>query len=294
MKAIMLAVLMVLLSVTSVSQEKVMDMNIESENGVLFVFEVELNKDYGNLALSWEKPEFIKGRDTYRICVEGRTGREYSRLYECEVYERYNRVTDYVAYSCQEKGFYEAVRFFIIAYDDGRDVGYAVTEDLDPCEFFPEKEVMFIGDEIKKEDITVFSYHTYGTTAESNNSIYVSHDSQIISITQAGKEKERKLTETQWQKILEFISKGKVVRKYVMDPEIIMLDGSGEETSISWKGMNERDERYYELSLSEEDQQALIKYITEPASSISAAAVGITAAAVAAGALLLGKRKIRK
>ena len=79
-----------------------------------------------------------------------------------------------------------------------------------------------------------------------------------------------------------------------MDPDLIILDGSEEVTSLSWKGMKDRDEHYYVLSLDDEDQQDLLNYLDGLGNgNLLVYAVGdITAAAAGAlAAVLLRKKK---
>lgn len=298
MKKVLLAVLLIMtqLTVAKAETEKRMNMENETSEAVLQVFEVQMESEYGQMNLSWQKPEFISGNDTYRVIAEGLRGREFVRLYEIQTAETFFRATDVIAYVCQENGFYEQLRFFIIAYDEGRDVGYAYTETFDPRLYFPEKETLAYGEDVSMSDIRTLDVHSNGMAAEDNWSYYVVHDgSTEMYFNKAGSEEKRiTLNNGQWQKILDYLARGEIVRKRVMDPEIVILDGGEQDISVTWNGMKDIEESYYHVSLDADDRQQLIEYLGSLKSPSGLTAIALTGVAVVSGAVIAVLRKLRK
>jgi hypothetical protein len=298
MKRVLLAVLLIvtLLNVADAETEKRINMENETGEAVLQIFEVQMESEYGQMNLSWQKPEFIKGNDTYTVAAEGLKGREFIRLYEMQITDTFFRATDVIAYVCQENGFYEQLRFFIVAYDDGKDVGYAYTETFDPRQYFPEKERLVYGEDVSMSDIRTLDVRSNGMAAEDNWSYFVVHDgSTEMYFNKAGSEERRiTLNNGQWQKILDYLARGEIVRKRVMDPEIVILDGGEQDISVTWNGMKEIEESYYHVSLDAGDKQQLLDYLESLRSPSGLTAIVLTGVALASGAVIAVLRKLRK
>lgn len=56
------------------------------------------------------------------------------------------------------------------------------------------------------------------------------------------------------------IQTGSLKRRYIMNPEIEMLDGSEQSLTIEWEGKTPRDS-YYEIVLNENQKEAFDKWI---------------------------------
>lgn len=284
------------LNVADAETEKRINMENETGEAVLQIFEVQMESEYGQMNLSWQKPEFIRGNDTYTVAAEGLKGSEFIRLYEMQITDTFFRATDVIAYVCQENGFYEQLRFFIVAYDDGKDVGYAYTETFDPRQYFPEKERLVYGEDVSMSDIRTLDVHSNGMAAEDNWSYFVVHDgSTEMYFNKAGSEERRiTLNNGQWQKILDYLARGEIVRKRVMDPEIVILDGGEQDISVTWNGMKEIEESYYHVSLDAGDRQQLLDYLESLRSPSGLTAIVLTGVALASGAVIAVLRKLRK
>ena len=207
---------------------------------------VELDTEYGQLDLRW--PE--TACDTYTVSVIGVNADKETVLYELPVDSTYYRATDAAAYACQENGFPALMRFRVDAVKDGQSVSAGITETFDPRAYFPEKEKLIIGEDIKPEDIRSLTWMTSGTTAESSQMLEVSLSGSEAFI--AGHyyedmhrhEVNKKLTAPEREEFMRILAEGSLLRSYVMDPEFFMLDGSSYTMTLSWNGMEKRDSYY--------------------------------------------------
>lgn len=245
-------------------------------------FNVKVTTDYGNIRLYWETPENIKGSESYQVFVQGRNDGEYEDLYNTMILSGYLNGNDYVGYVCQEKGFYKELRFVLVALSDREPVAVYYGDPFDPHAFFPEKETLLIGEDVRTEDIDSFSWNCSGTTAESNYSYFVRKEDDGITITRqtTEREKTRKVSRHKWERLLEYLKEGKLVRKYVMEPEIEILDGSSETMSITWSDMTDVEGNNYVFSADEQLKKEIERHLKSMVSP------GILAASVAAGAIV--------
>ena len=257
---------------------------------------VSVTDDYAVLRLYWETPEPVKGNESYIITVQGRNEGEFADLYESEIPSGYLVGSDYVSYVCQESGFFNEMRFIIVALSDGKPVACYIGEPFDPRRFYPEKKELIFGEDIKLEDIESFTWSCNGTTAESNYSYYVEFDGKKAHITRTNVngEKSRIISRGKWNKLLEYIAKGKLVRKRAGDPEIIELDGSDDSMSVTWAGITELQRNSYSLHVSQELRGEIIKHlksIVSPALMLISMAAGGMVASVTMVRRLLKVRK---
>ena len=210
-------------------------------------FNVKVTTDYGNIRLYWETPENIKGSESYQVFVQGRNDGEYEDLYNTMILSGYLNGNDYVGYACQEKGFYKELRFVLVALSDREPVAVYYGDPFDPHAFFPEKETLLIGEDVRTEDIDSFSWNCSGTTAESNYSYFVNKEDNGITITRQTTDntKTRSISNRKWARLIDYLKEGTIIRKHVMDPEIEILDGSSERMIISWKGITDVESNSY-------------------------------------------------
>lgn len=253
-------------------------------------FSVELSTDYGQLKLGWEKPETIRDNEGYNIIVERIVDGEWRHVYAVKSAYTYYDATDLNAYVCQKQGFTDRQRFIVEAYDTDTIVGYAVSEEYDPRDFFPEKEELIIGKDISVDDIDCVSFTSNGTNAEDNYS-YTAVKEDDDYILYYDDTKEKKISDSEWNEIIKFVKAGRIVRKTVMDPEIVVLDGGYRRYTANWEGMSESDQSYYLLKLDNDDLLNYFGKLAKGIDSIAAAGLGIAAAVGAASMLLLRKKK---
>ena len=291
MKKLMLSLLLFMGSVIQNNlMEKGMLMNTETYEGIQ-QFSVELSTEYGQLRLRWEKPEIIKGHEGYSIVVERLENGEWTRVHTLGNAYTFYDATDLNAYVCQEHGFADRQRFVIEAYDDDVLVGYAVSDEYDPREFFPEKEELIIDKDIMTDQIYYVSFTSNGTMAEDCYS-YTAVKDDDGCIFYYGDSKEKKISDTQWNDIIKLVKQGKIVRKNVMDPEFVILDGGYRRYTVDWDDMSEAEDSYYVLKLENDD---LLDYFTKlekgGSSSVAVVGIGVAAAIGVASTLLLRKKK---
>ena len=225
---------------------------------------IDLECEHGRIRLEWEESEGAQ----YRIAVLGvdENGME-KELYENTIMSNVFYGEDLVAYSCQENGFPYRMRFLVecILNDEVQTSGRS--DVFDPKDIFPEKEILIIGEDIKTEDIDGFSWTTSGPYVEANQRIdfYREGDDHVLEgyYYEDGKEikLDRRLSEDEWIEFLAIISQGNVKRKYIMDPEIQVLDGSENYMKISWKSMSDIENRYYIFAPL--DRESLIDWLKE-------------------------------
>ena len=193
-----------------------------------------------------------------------------------------------VAYYCQENGFPEKMRFHVEASKDEEVTAEGFSEEFNPKDFFPERESLQLKDDIPLESITAFSWNTNGSYVEANQNLYFYKDGDdcylegLFYRDSKKTEVKKKLKEQDWQEFLALLSQGEVVRKYIMDPEIVILDGGDNSMELEWEGMSDMEEKYYVYSSS--NREAIIDWLEKKGQSGSR---GIFAVAGALGAGLL-------
>ena len=264
-------------------------------------FDVETENAHNNVWVRWEVPEDAAAAETWLIVQAVHADGSTEDLLKTRQLYTAVQGSDYIAYVCQENGFPEHVRFRVEVYNAGDELeAYGESELLDPAEIFPQKEELLIGTDIPEERITSFAWTESGTTAESNNYFYISRISGGISYeaswhdsTGRSKEVSKQLKEDDWQKLLGYLRQGSVVRKYVMDPEIEVLDGSYVGAKIEWQDMKPSEEMYYVFSAA--DRSGLRQYCESLGSASFpgwiAAGGAFAAAAAVLSAFALKKKK---
>ncbi|MBR4163255.1 MAG: hypothetical protein IKR11_07010 [Solobacterium sp.] len=224
--------------------------------------EVYLDTDYGRLHLEWTEVDDA----TYAVTLQGvDTNGEYIDLSSCP--SDYNAFygEDMVAYYCQENGFPEKMRFHISATREEEVTAEGFSEEFNPKDFFPERESLQLKEDIPLEAITAFSWHTTGSYVEANQNLYFHKDGNdcylegLFYRDSKKTEVKKKLKEQDWQEFLALLSQGEVVRDYIMDPEIEILDGGDNSMELEWEGMSDMEEKYYVYSSS--NREAIINWL---------------------------------
>lgn len=249
------------------------------------ILEVYLDTDYGRLHLEWTEVDGAM----YVVTLQGiDINGEYIDLssYPSDYNAFYGE--DMVAYYCQENGFPEKMCFHISANINEEVISEGFSEAFDPKDFFPERESLQLKDDIPLASITAFSWNTNGSYVEANQNLYFYKDGDdcylegLFYRDSKKTEVKKKLKEQDWQEFLELLSQGEVVRKYIMDPEIVILDGGENSMELEWEGMSDIEQKYYVYSSSNRD--AIIDWLEKKGQSGSG---GIFAIAGALGAGLL-------
>ena len=212
-------------------------------------FNVELDGRYGQLALSWDETE---GADGYLVTVQGKTADGYRDLYGVTVDGNYYRASDLLAYGLQQQGPHEKARLVVYGLEENRKISRGVTADFLTENYYPEKAELIIGQDLSLEAITSISFHSSGMSAESNFS-YVAMKEDEEAILYYGDDQERKLTGNHWQQLLALVSRGRILRRPVRDPQLIVLDESSCGYRLSWEGIRECEESYYQLLMPDDE-----------------------------------------
>jgi len=219
--------------------------------------EVYLDTDYGRLHLEWTEVDDA----VYMVTLQGIDANgEYIDLSSCP--SDYNAFygEDMVAYYCQENGFPEKMRFHVEASKDEEVTAEGFSEEFNPKDFFPERESLQLKDDIPLESITAFSWSTAGSYVEANQNLYFYKDGEecylegLFYRDSKKTEVKKKLKETDWQEFLALLSQGEVTRRYIMDPEIEILDGGKNTMELEWEGMSDIEQEYYVYSSANRDE----------------------------------------
>ena len=255
--------------------------------------EINVNTDYGNLRLGWEE---IPGADSYRITMLDESDNELVSYTESG---SGSDCLDQLAWYCQENGFPVSVRFHVQALQADTLLSEGVTDKMDPRDFFPEQEQLRWDEDVDPALVTMFSWDTSGDTAEGNNHISVYRSGREIMMSadyydssSKHHETEKKISEAEWQELLNLLRQGSIVRRYVSDPEISMLDGSDAKMIVRWENMSDTQERFYAFSPGESGD-ALLKWLFDHSKKSMGAfwIAGAAAAAVVAGEIFARKKK---
>ena len=274
-------------------------------------FEISIDSSYSGLRADWEEQQAENGGNvTYRITVLGSAEQAGSAVLPEEVLYTggmmdytYAMLLDYIAYACQEQGIPGSMRIRIDAASDGEVFASGYTDAFDPRAFYPEKEELILGEDVLPEEICGFDYIGFADYVDGNFSYSIRKtEDGILYYASSPKinrdrEIERKLSKTQWDRLMELIARGRIVRSRVDDPEMEVLDGSGSWMDVRWEGMTEMEKAFYSFAISGADRTELEDFLTEAAQSSSRApviaGVAVTLAAGIAGAVAARIRRKR-
>ena len=228
-------------------------------------FEARLSRDYGMLSLS-----LLGVEDTvheYDVVLEIPDGDSWKSAETWRTDQTYLAVSGYVNYYCQESGYEGKLRFRADALKDGKSVASAVSDEMDTSETYPKEEVLSFDGKNIPEDLWNFSYAGTGDSVDMIFSYSVSReDGEIIYradyYDQSGHhEKEKKLTDQDYEEFLGLLEKGKVKRKYYSDPEIHRLDGSDISFTILWESESLLQQNNYRYTADEQTINEIIDWL---------------------------------
>ena len=229
--------------------------------------DVSLNRSFKNLYVKWNKidePGLI-----YRVTVQDGEGKDLAFAHTD--YESYN-AADLIAYAAQENEYYGPMSFLVEAMRRGSEevLLSGQSESFQAGEFFPEEKEISIAD----KTITSFSYSArkstmvygmyIGELQDVNISVKDKEISCYGSYVKNGKLKEfeKKLKKEDWEEIEAFLKQGKLVRKRVNDPDLLILDADfPERKALRCEGMDRLQENWYELEVP--DREGLLKLLLE-------------------------------
>ena len=259
---------------------------------------VELQTDYGQLILRWDVSQEA---DNYLVTAIGSEPDGSTKdLYSISASNEYMQALDLAAYVCQEYGFPSEMCFRVDAVSEENVIASGISASFDPKDYYPEKEELIIGQDIPEEAVTGFSWSGSGTMVNDSFHFSLTKD-EMVSFSGSWyddhynyREKERILNEADWNKLLEILRNGKLVREHIMDPGIEILDGTSETKSVAWEGMTEKDRFYVFFPADESAFEEWIRTVAESTDVGQYAPYIAIAGSAVLGLLLLGRRLIRR
>ena len=255
--------------------------------------EIRVNTDYGNLRLGWDE---TAGADSYLVTMLDGDGNELTSYRESY---GGSDALPHLAYYCQENGYPAAVSFRVQAMQEEQVLAEGRTDPLNPRDFFPEQEQLAWDEDVDPALVTKFSWDTSGDTVEANNhiSVYRSDGSITLSAdyydsSSKHHRTEKKVSESDWNELLELLRQGTIARKYIADPEMIVLDGGEERMTLRWEGMSDTQERFYVFRAGGH-KDALMAWLYGRAGKNSAAGwlIGGAAALLGAAGFAVSRKK---
>ena len=228
--------------------------------------DVTLSTEYDGLYVRWneiEDPSLI-----YKVTVEDKDGNDLAFMHETG----HGIVGfDLLGYAAQENEYYDTVRFRVEAMKRGSNevLVSGTSPDLEVTDFFPKETEL----EISDQAIRSFSYSSskstmvYGSYKEGmqNFDLYAKDEVKIYgSYVKDGRLKEfdKKLSDEKWKKLETMLRKGRLVRKSVDDPELIVMDADSPETiRMVLDDMSRLETRWFVYE--PEDKEALLNMLME-------------------------------
>ncbi len=271
MKKITILVMMLLLvsCVSKKEEEEIITPQAEEEITLadLEKLTVFLNKNFSSLYVKWD--EITDSDLIYKVRVLDTEGKTLA-----ETLENYNSMNglDLLAYGAQENEYYDAACFKVEAMKRGSEdvLLEGQSEEVMISDFFPkEKEVG-----LKDKKITSFSYSArrsgmvYGMYFGELQSFDLNIDEDKVSCYGSYvkgdklKEFEKTLKKEELEKLLALIEGGKLVRRSLRDPQLIVMDeDTPERITLSYEGMEDMYSRWYEFEPA--DRDALLNLLLE-------------------------------
>ena len=244
--------------------------NVHGEERKMLGLNVVIDLSYGRCLVRWDEPAGYEGKLDYRVTLlaVSEDGTESPGLSErCE--GTAFQADGHVAYTCQEEGFPFRMRIRVEGTLDGEKVAEGVSEAFVPEDVFPKRETLEFGTDIPMAAIRSVSMFSSGMAAEDNWNVTASHYGDAYTLYSSGasvRDTEFRLKEKDWERLLSILRKGKMVRKYVMDPAIEVLDGGSSRISVSWEdGKSENASEYYRFDADDSVREELSGWLSSKA-----------------------------
>ena len=232
---------------------------------------VEIDNTYGTAIVSWEKPE---GEDLhYELLIHTLSGSDAGKAGEkiavLTTDQESCRIADHIAYYAQEKDYYGPAAVQVTAYDGEKPAAQGESDVLMAEECLPAEKELFIGEDIDPADIILLSYSGSGESRSDNFTFCLTDDGDEITLEANISDETTDLDVYEtvnrevFDKALTYLEGGKLVRKYVSDPELQMLDGSEQQFTVWWNSMTEVQRSCYEFEPSEENREKLKEYLKQ-------------------------------
>ncbi len=224
-------------------------------NSDLKQMNVRIEKEYGNALVSWEKPEGKELHyDVLIRTVSGSDGGKTGNMV-CTVPTEQESfyAGDYIAWYAQENEYYGPMAVQVTAYDGETVIAQGDSETIMAEECFPSVKELILGEDVKPEDITMISWSGTGEMIGDNFHITLLKEDDEYTLDgefydENGQHRaERTVEASVFEQAKNYLEGGRIVRKTVEDPEIIILDGSESGYQIWWNGMSELQRSRYEF-----------------------------------------------
>lgn len=176
--------------------------------------------------------------------------------------------SDFVAYYCQENGFFGEVRYHVTVLENGQKIGDLYSESFTAGDYFPEREKLTPGKDFDIETVRSFNYSGSGMMMQHNFSFSIlsygeerTYSANWFDDKGKNHSVERSIKDPEWQILLDYVKKGEVCRRYVFPPDLVMLDGSETSFGVQWEGETPAEESFYRFQPSEQTEEELIDWL---------------------------------
>jgi len=212
---------------------------ISAEDTNMNTLILDMDMSYGRIRLTWSSEEEGAEADRYTVTLQSvdESGNTEDLISDICDYS-YLQADEYVLYACQEHGVPHRMRFVAEGFSGDTKTAEGFSELFDPADLWPEKETLSFGTDIPMETVRYISWDSNGTAAEDNwhYTAACSADGAVLYYSLPGEtEREKTLSSSAWEGLLDIISKGQMERVIFSDPTIQELDGGSEDISVSWK-----------------------------------------------------------
>ncbi len=229
-----------------------------------------IDTTYGGFALRWNNPD---NYPTRIILQRVEPDQSVQDLYTVETNHNYQQCWDIVGYAAQKHDYYGNMQFLLQETDaQGKILKEEPTEVFACTDFFPEEKTKSISGQTVKyisytsgQSSSMIAGYPAGTM--SNCTVYHFRDEYTFTATYwikdfTSKEIEKKLTEKDWNEVLQYLEGGQLIRKKISDPDFIVLDGGHPEClQVNTEEMTRLEERFYDYEPEKDKKEALIQWM---------------------------------
>ena len=230
-----------------------------------------IDTTYGGFALRWNNPDNYPVRIILQRVDPDQSVQD---LYTVETNHSYLQCWDIVGYAAQKNDYYGNMRFLLQETDaQGKILKEEPAEVFACTDFFPEEKTKSIsGQTVKYISYTCGQSSSmtagYPAGTMSNCTVYHFRDEYTFTATYwvkdfTSKEIEKKLTEKDWNEVLQYLEGGQLIRKKISDPDFVILDGGHPESlQVNTEEMTRLEERFYDYEPEKDKKEALIQWMT--------------------------------